>query len=69
MLTGNDGGDSALQNIGGDFGRMLQQTMISSDGNTVFNNSAIIIGADMAATSFDAVRATEALSAMKGHGF
>jgi hypothetical protein len=43
--------------------------MISSDGNTVFNNSAIIIGADMAATSFDAVRATEALSAMKGHGF
>lgn len=68
-LTGNNGGDSALQNIGGDFGRMLQQTMISSDGNNVFNNSAIVIGADMAAASFDAVRATEALSAMKGHGF
>lgn len=69
MLTGNNGGDSAIQNIGGDFGRMLQQTMINSDGNTVFNNSAIIIGADMTAASFDAVRATEALSAMKGHGF
>jgi hypothetical protein len=69
MLTGNNGGDSTLQNIGGDFGRMLQQTMINSDGNTVLNNSAIIIGADMTAASFDAVRATEAMSAMKGHGF
>lgn len=69
MLTGNNGSDSAIQNIGGDFGRMLQQTMINSDGNTVFNNSAIIIGADMTAASFNAVRATEALAAMKGQGF
>lgn len=69
VLTGENGSDSALQNIGGDLGRILQQTMINSDGNTVFNSSAIIIGADMTAASFDAVRATEALSAMKGHGF
>lgn len=69
VLTGGNGSDSALQNIGGDFGRMLQQTMINSDGNTVLNNSAIIIGTDMSAASFDAVRATEAMSAMKGHGF
>lgn len=68
-LSGNNGGDSALQNIGGDFGRLLQQSMINSDGNSVFNNSAIIIGTDMNAASFDAVRATEALSAMKGFGF
>lgn len=68
-LSGNNGGDNALQNIGGDFGRLLQQTMINSDGNTVLNNSAIIIGTDMATARFDAVRATEALSAMKGHGF
>lgn len=69
MLTGNNGSDTAIQNIGGDFGRMLQQTTINSDGNTVFNNSAIIIGADMSAANFDAVRATEALAAMKGQGF
>lgn len=68
-LSGNHGSDSALQTIGGDFGRFLQQTMIYSDGNAVLNNSAIIIGSDMNAASFDAVRATEALSAMKGHGF
>jgi len=68
-LSGNQGGDTALQNIGGDFGRLLQQTMINSDGNTVINNSAIIIGTDMTAASFDAVRATGALSVMKGYGF
>lgn len=68
-LSGNNGSDSALQNIGGDFGRLLQQTMINSDGNAVLNNSAIIIGTDMNAASFDAVRATEALSAIRGFGF
>lgn len=68
-LSGNGGHDTALQNIGGDFGRMLQQNVINSNGNTVLNNSAIIIGTDMARTSFDAVRATEAMSAMKGYGF
>ncbi len=68
-LSGNNGSDSALQNVGGEFGRVLQQTMINSDGNSVLNNSAIIIGADMTGASFDAVRATEALSVMKGYGF
>jgi hypothetical protein len=68
-LSGNNGNDTALQDIGGDFGRLLQQTMINSDGNSVLNNSAIIIGTDMPAASFDAVRATEALSVMKGYGF
>jgi hypothetical protein len=68
-LSGNNGSDSALQNVGGDFGRVLQQTLINSDGNSVLNNSAIIIGADMTGASFDAVRATEALSVMKGYGF
>ncbi|MFA6219215.1 MAG: hypothetical protein WC692_05500 [Erythrobacter sp.] len=68
-LSGNHGSDTSLQNIGGDFGRLLQQTMINSDGNTVLNNSAIIIGTDITAANFGAVRATEALSAMKGHGF
>lgn len=69
VMTGNNGSDSAIQSVGGDFGRMLQQTVLASDGNAVLNNSAIIIGADFSAAGFDAVRATEALSAMKGHGF
>lgn len=68
-LSGNGGNDTALQNIGGNFGRMLQQTMINSDGNTVLNNSVIVIGTDMTGASFDAVRATEAMSVMKGYGF
>lgn len=69
ILTGNQGTDSALQSVGGDFGRILQQTVLNSDGNAVLNNTAVIIGADLGAAGFDAVRATEALSAMKGHGF
>lgn len=69
ILTGNHGADSSIQSVGGDLGRMLQQTILNSDGNAVFNNTAVIIGADMSAASFDAIRATEALSSMKGHGF
>lgn len=69
MLTGNDGSVKTLQSAGGDLGSLLQQTMISSDGNSVFNNTAVIIGTDFGAPAFDAVRATEALSAMQGHGF
>lgn len=69
ILTGNNGTDSTLQSAGGDLGRMLQQTVLFSDGNAVLNNTAIIIGADLSSASFDAIRATEALSSMKGHGF
>lgn len=69
LLGANGGSDSTIQSIGGDFGRMLQQTVLNTDGNAVFNSSAIVIGADMNAAAFDAVRATEALSSMKGHGF
>ncbi len=70
LLTGNHGSDNTLLSVGGEFGRLLQQSVINSDGNTVFNNSAIIIGTDLlGGTQFDSVRATEALSVMKGHGF
>ncbi len=68
-LSGNGGSDSALQSVGGDLGRMLQQTTINSDGNLVGNTAAIIIGTDIGSTEFNAVRATEALSVMRGHGF
>lgn len=69
VMTGNNGSDSTMQNVGGELGRMLQQTVLSSDGNSVLNNTAIVIGAEMGAGTFDAIRATEALSSMKGHGF
>ncbi len=69
VLTGNHGSDSTIQSVGGEFGRLLQQTVLNSDGNAVLNNTAVIVGADMNAASFDAIRATEALSSMKGHGF
>ncbi|RJY09809.1 hypothetical protein [Aurantiacibacter aquimixticola] len=68
-MTGNSGSDSTLQSIGGDLGRMLQQTILNSDGNAVSNNAAIIIGTDAANGAFNSVRATEALSVMHGHGF
>ncbi len=68
-LSGNNGSDSALQSVGGDFGRMLQQTTINSDGNLVGNTAAIIIGTELGPADFTAVRATEALSVMRGHGF
>ncbi len=68
-LTGNNGSDSTLQSVGGDLGRVLQQTTINSDGNLISNSAAIIIGTDIGSTDFSAVRATEALSVMRGHGF
>lgn len=68
-LSGNGGNDSTLQSVGGELGRMLQQTMINSDGNAVSNTAAIIIGTDIGSADFNAVRATEALSVMHGHGF
>jgi hypothetical protein len=68
-LSGSNGADSTIQSVGGDFGRMLQQTVLNSDGNSVLNSTSIIIGTDQVATGFDAVRTTEAMSVMRGHGF
>ena len=67
-LTGANGGDSTLQIAGGQFGSLLQQTLLNSDRNDVMNSTAVVIGADMG-SGFDAVRASEALSVMHGHGF
>lgn len=69
VLTGNHGGDSSIQSVGGEFSNLLQQTVLNSDGNAIFNNAAVIIGTDFNGSAFDAIRATEALSPMKGHGF
>lgn len=69
IMTGNHGSDSSIQSVGGEFSNLLQQTVLNSDGNAVFNNAAVIIGTDFNGSAFDAIRATEALSSMKGHGF
>ena len=70
LLTGNNGTDNTLQSVGGELGRLLQQSVLNSDGNMVFNNTALVIGTDLlGGTQFDSIRAAEALSAMKGHGF
>lgn len=69
-MTGNGGMDSSLQSIGGgDVGRMLQQTVLHSDGNSVRNAATITFGTDQLGFDAQAVRLTEALSAMHGHGY
>lgn len=68
IMTGNGGLDSASQLAGGDIGQLLQQTILASDSNLVENRASVIFGID-ALQSQQIVRAQEALSAMKGHGF
>ncbi len=68
VMTGNNGLDSASQLAGGDIGQLLQQTILNSDGNTIDNRASVIFGVD-ALQNLSAVRAQEAMSAMKGHGF
>ncbi len=68
VMTGNDGLDSASQLAGGDIGQLLQQTILVSDSNLVENRASVIFGID-ALQRQQIVRAQEALSAMKGHGF
>lgn len=68
IMTGNGGQDSASQLAGGDIGQLLQQTILASNSNMIENHAAVIFGVD-ALQSQQIVRAQEALSAMKGHGF
>lgn len=67
-MIGNNGLDSSLQALGGDVGQMLQQTMLNSDNNAVFNNATMIFGLD-ALGAANTVSAQEALSVMQGNGF
>jgi hypothetical protein len=67
-MIGNNGLDSSLQALGGDVGQMLQQTMLNSDSNAVFNNATMIFGFDAMDTT-NSVSAQEALSVMQGNGF
>ncbi|TIX51549.1 hypothetical protein [Alteraurantiacibacter aquimixticola] len=68
VMTGNNGTDSTSQLVGGDVGQVLQQTVLNSDHNLVDNSASVIFGVD-AIQNMEVVRAQEALSAMKGHGF
>lgn len=69
VMTGNSGIDTSLQSVGGDLGMMIQQTILNSDHNSIFNSAAITFGASGLESAGDNVRLTEALSAMHGHGF
>ena len=68
VMTGGQGLDSSLQSLGGDVGQMLQQTMLNTDGNSIFNSASIILAADNFGQR-EGVSLDNALSAMKGHGF
>lgn len=68
IMTGNGGLDSTSQLAGGDIGQLLQQTILGSDSNLIENRASVIFGVD-ALQNQQIVRAQEALSAMKGHGF
>jgi hypothetical protein len=68
IMSGNGGLDSTSQLAGGDIGQLLQQTILVSDSNMIENRASVIFGVD-ALQNQQIVRAQEALSAMKGHGF
>jgi len=68
VMTGNGGLDSTSQLAGGEIGQLLQQTILASDSNMIENSASVIFGVD-ALQNQQIVRAQEALSAMKGHGF
>ena len=68
VMTGADGLDSSLQSLGGNMGQVLQQTMLATDGNSIFNSASIVLGADNFGQS-ESVTINNALSAMKGHGY
>ena len=69
IMTGNQGLDSTMQTVGGDLGQMMQQTILNSDRNNVFNSASIIFGVNDSVRNLDQVNADGALSAMKGFGF
>ena len=69
IMTGNQGRDSTMQSVGGDLGQMLQQTILNSDRNNVFNTSSIVFGVGDSVRNLEQVNADSALSAMKGFGF
>lgn len=68
VMTGGNGLDSTMQTVGGDLGQMLQQTMLQSDRNSVFNSSAIVFGVETA-RNLDRTQGSEVLLSMKGFGF
>lgn len=68
MMTGSGGQDSISQLAGGEIGQVLQQTILASDNNMIENRASVIFGIDSLQNQ-QIIRAQEALSAMKGHGF
>ncbi|GAA4644437.1 hypothetical protein GCM10023115_23970 [Pontixanthobacter gangjinensis] len=69
VMTGGEGLDSSLQSLGGNVGQMLQQSILGTNGNSIFNSASIIMAADNFGQREGLIRTENALSAMKGHGF
>lgn len=69
VMTGNDGIDSSLQTVGGDIGRVLQQTMLNSNSNDVFNSTSIVFGTDALPGRAAGVSVAEAMNSMNLPGF
>lgn len=68
VLTGNGGLDSTMQSVGGDLGRVLQQTILNSDHNNVMNSASIIFGVSDQVQNMGPVSASGAMSVLKGFG-
>ena len=68
VMTGGEGLDSSLQSLGGNVGQILQQTMLNTNSNSVFNSASIVLAADNFGQQ-KGVNINNALSAMKGHGY
>jgi hypothetical protein len=67
-MSGGQGLDSSLHSLGGGAGQMLQQTLLNTDGNSVFNSASILLAADNFGQR-EGIRVESALSVMKGNGY
>lgn len=68
VMTGGNGQDSTMQSLGGELGKILQQNILNTDNNNIFNSASIVFGLD-ASKSAGSVRLDEAITTLKGHGF
>lgn len=69
VLTGQNGLDSTMQSIGGGLGRVLQQSILNSDHNTVMNHATIVFGVDDTIGKLEKIGVSGAMSMLKGSGF
>lgn len=68
VMTGGHGQDSTMQSMGLEMGKILQQNILNTDNNNIFNSASIVFGLDASKSAGNA-RLDEAITTMKGHGF